>query len=97
MQIIQREYHRNGICGMPFHAFLFFDDPEETGRPELFVGIQFADDFDASGNLQSINPHTAVLRVRDLSTEAGVTFGINSWRGDRYTDAFADAIKQANA
>lgn len=76
--IKQIEWHRNGVAGTGFYAILF-DNKEH--------GLMLAILFDEPG-------YCAVVRVEDLSQdERGVTFGINSWRGDRYEDELREAVK----
>ena len=69
------QYHRNGICGAPFHI-LIFRDPDE-GR---MVGIVFDQEY-----------HVAVFNLDKLAA-GNITFGQNSWRGDRYEPYLRSAI-----
>ena len=68
-RIIDIAFHRNGICGAPFHAILFEDAGTEGSRK---VGIIFPDP-----------GCVAILDVAKLAT-GDVRFGSNSWRGDNY-------------
>ena len=82
-KVHQVEYHRNGIGGEGFHAVLFDMAKDEGGG--LAVGIVF----EGEGQV-------AVLRVAPLSDPAiGITFGMNSWRGDRYEPELRAAIAGA--
>jgi hypothetical protein len=64
-------YHRNGICGVPFHVVLFRDGKESM------LGIQFENDEDHA------NVYTAVLNVAKLAT-GDIAFASNSYRGDHF-------------
>lgn len=68
IQIQQIASHRNGVCGEPFYAVLFME------AEVLMVATVFAK-----------KGHVSVLGVGGLShPDVGVTFGENSYRGDRY-------------
>jgi len=78
-RVNQIEWHRNGICGVGFYAILF-----ETTDNELMVASLYED-----------TGYCSVLRVDDLSdVDKGVTFGINSWRGDNYETELREAVKR---
>ena len=64
-------HHRNGICGMPFHVVLFRYDGE---RRNMIATVFDGPDY-----------RVAVLDV-DMAAAGNVTFGENSWRGDRYAN-----------
>jgi hypothetical protein len=70
VNVIDWAYHRNGICGAPFHVVLFDDVNENTRK----VGILFDKPF-----------HCAVLDVAKLSA-GSIAFGFNSYRGDVFED-----------
>jgi hypothetical protein len=72
INVIDWAYHRNGICGAPFHVVLFEDMDDENTRK---VGILFEERF-----------HCAVLDVAKLSA-GNIAFGFNSYRGDVFEDA----------
>ena len=90
--ILDISFHRNGICGAPFHVVLFDDIGDEASRK---VGIVFDEP-----------NHVAVLDVAKLA-DGNIIFGQNSWRGDNYEpelrsatakherriDVFADSSK----
>jgi hypothetical protein len=79
LDIIDIAFHRNGICGAPFHVVLFTDhDPEKGSRK---VAILFEAPY-----------HCAVLDVEKL-TKRDIAFGSNSWRGDNYEPYLRAAIK----
>jgi hypothetical protein len=71
VNVIDWAYHRNGICGAPFHVVLFDDVNDENTRK---VGILFDKPF-----------HCAVLDVAKLSA-GSIAFGFNSYRGDVFED-----------
>jgi len=69
IRIIDIDFHRNGICGAPFHVILF----EETGdTPSRKLAVMFDEP-----------QHCAVLDIARLAA-GDIAFGSNSWRGDRY-------------
>lgn len=72
------DYHRNGICGLPFYVATFRDDDGSTK-----VAITFPDAPECA---------TAVLDV-GLLAAGNVKFGENSWRGDHYHDDMLAWIK----
>lgn len=78
-KVHQVAYHRNGVAGNGFHAVLF----TATTRERMIATV-----FDERGNI-------AVLRVPDLAQNDGVTFGVNSWRGDDYEPELRAAILQS--
>ena len=69
LQIVDMDHHRNGVGGMPFQVALV-DDPTE-GDIKLVIM------FESEG-------HTAVLSLDKLIQNEDISFGSNSWRGDRY-------------
>ena len=77
-KIKQIDFHRNGIGGAPFYAVLF-EQKEEKG---LMLGIVFDE-----------SDYCAVVAVDPLSTDVGVTFGQNSWRGDTFEEELRAAIR----
>ncbi len=72
INIIDWDYHRNGISGAPFHVFLFDDVGDENTRK---VGILF-----------ETQHHCAVLDVAKFSA-GSIGFGFNSYRGDNFEAA----------
>jgi len=78
IQIIDFDYHRNGICGAPFHVFLFDDISDENTRK---VAVMFEEPY-----------HCAVLDIAKLAA-GRIAFGVNSYRGDRFEPALRDAIR----
>lgn len=75
-------YHRNGICGAPFHVAIV-EASDEPGRPK--VAIVFDEPY-----------HVAVLDIGKLSDDE-ITFGENSYRGDLFEPSLRNAIAQAYA
>lgn len=71
LQIIDADYHRNGVAGIGFHVALV-DDPND-GDVKLVIM------FPGEGN-------TAVLSLDKLQSE-DIKFGSNSYRGDKYDEA----------
>jgi hypothetical protein len=78
IHVIDTAYHRNGICGAPFHVVLFHDTDDENRRK---VGILFEEPY-----------HCAVLDVVKLAW-GEIAFGVNSYRGDRFEAALRSALK----
>lgn len=79
LSILNVDYHRNGVCGIPFHAVVFRDaGPEGSVK----LGVVF-----------DSQHHTAVLDISKLA-ECDVAFGSNSWRGDHYEPALRKVIRQ---
>jgi hypothetical protein len=70
LQIVDSDYHRNGVGGTGFHVALV-DDPND-GDTKLVIM------FPGEGN-------TAVLSVNKLMEE-DISFGSNSFRGDLYDE-----------
>ena len=71
LQIIDADFHRNGVSGMPFKVALV----DDTNTSDVKLVIMF----EAEG-------HTAVLSL-DKLIEEDISFGSNSWRGDQYEEA----------
>jgi hypothetical protein len=89
-------YHRNGVGGEPFYACHFTDNEEGAEFiATVFQPPPVERDCDLQGEPDWTmiegyhNPRVAVLRVDLLPA---VTFGINSWRGDRYAQDLYHAI-----
>jgi hypothetical protein len=70
LQIIDADFHRNGVSGMPFKVALV----DDTSTSDVKLVIMF----EAEG-------HTAVLSL-DKLMEEDISFGTNSWRGDQYEE-----------
>ena len=81
INIIEIEYHRNGISGAPFVAILFEDTGLEASRK---VAILFDQPH-----------HCAVLDVAKLAG-GDIAFGSNSWRGDHYEPDLRKAVNHQN-
>lgn len=71
LEIIDADFHRNGVSGVAFQAALV-DDPND-GDVKLVIM------FPTEG-------HTAVLSLDKLMAE-DIKFGSNSYRGDKYEEA----------
>ena len=81
--------HRNGIGGEPFHVVKF------VGEDGPMIGIVFPLKCDDEGiPLETRNGRVAVLQ-RDLLAEDCISFGENSWRGDRYESELRKAISES--
>lgn len=72
LQILDLDFHRNGVAGRPFKVALV-DDANE-GDVKLVIM------FEEEG-------YTAVLSVDKLHEDEDISFGTNSWRGDEYEAA----------
>jgi hypothetical protein len=71
MTVIESDYHRNGVGGMPFKVALV-DDPNE-GDTKLVIMFEK-------------EMHTAVFSLEKLA-QGDIFFGSNSYRGDQYESA----------
>ena len=81
IRILNIDYHRNGVCGEPFHAVVFRDTGPEGS---IKLGIVFDSPH-----------HCAVLDVAKLA-DCDVAFGSNSWRGDVFEPGLRRAINKHN-
>jgi len=72
LQILDLDFHRNGIGGMPFKVALV--DDANSGDVKLVIMFQ---EFG----------YTAVLSVDKLHEDEDISFASNSWRGDQYEAA----------
>ena len=79
------EFHRNGVCGEPFHCVIF--DKTEDGETNRMLAVRFADD-EGEGFK---NPRIAVFDIA-LLYESNIEFGSNSFRGDHFVDEIDKAI-----
>lgn len=77
LQIVDADSHRNGVAGIPFKVALV-DDPND-GDTKLV--IMFPEQY-----------YTAVLSLDKLINNEDITFGSNSFRGDRYDDALRSEL-----
>lgn len=71
LQIMNADFHRNGVGGAPFKVALV-DDPNDG---DVKLVIMFEERY-----------HTAVLSLDKLIQNEDIEFGSNSYRGDRYDD-----------
>jgi hypothetical protein len=76
LQIVDADYHRNGVAGLPFKVAVV-DDANESDMKLVIM-------FEAEG-------HTAVLSLNKLMEE-DISFGSNSYRGDLYEEALRDEL-----
>lgn len=77
LQIIDADFHRNGVAGLPFRVALV-DDPND-GDTKLV--IMFEEQY-----------ATAVLSLDKLINDEDISFGSNSFRGDKYDDALREEL-----
>ena len=75
-------FHRNGICGAPFHVVLFETGGRLKKDRTRMVGIVFCDAY-----------YCAVLDVT-LMEEGIIEFMDNSWRGDDFEPELRAAIAE---
>lgn len=80
--VMQFAYHRNGVCGQGFYVGIVKD---EAGRDMLVVRFPKESD-KATGAV-----HCAAFDLAQLDKRE-IAFGLNSWRGDHYSDAMDEAI-----
>ena len=81
LEIINSSWHRNGVSGTGLYAILFnWIDGSSTRRMVATL-------FDEPGSC-------AVLEVSQLANDNGVSFGYNSWRGDRFEDDLRVLIEE---
>lgn len=78
INVIDWAYHRNGICGAPFHVVLFEDTDDENTRK---IGVLFENAH-----------HCAVLDVTKLA-RGSIAFGVNSYRGDWFEQSLRSALR----
>jgi hypothetical protein len=76
LQIVDADYHRNGVAGLPFKVAVV-DDANESDMKLVIM-------FEAEG-------HTAVLSLNKLMEE-DISFGSNSYRGDLYEEALRSEL-----
>ena len=81
IKIVDSAFHRNGICGAPFHVVLFHDISDENTRK---IAILFEEPH-----------HCAVLDVAKLA-EGRIAFGVNSYRGDNFEPALRRVLASIN-
>jgi hypothetical protein len=79
IRILNIAYHRNGVCGVPFHAIVFRDTGQEGS---VKIGVVFEQE-----------AHCAVLDLAKLAG-GDIAFGSNSWRGDVYDPPLRKATKR---
>ena len=85
------DHHRNGVCGYPFHVGILTD---EDGSRKVFVHFE---ETEAEVNAYGWqNPRTAILDI-DTLADGVIDFGVNSYRGDHYTDQIEAHIKSGDS
>jgi len=89
--IEKHERHRNGVAGYPFHVGLITD---EDGSTKVFVHFEETEAEVKAHGWQ--NPRTAILDV-DLLAKGVIEFGLNSHRGDHYSDRIEDHISHEDS
>ena len=88
--VTQVEYHLNGVAGEGFYAIRFTD--AEEGAMLAVVFPQYKGDGYEELDYGA-NPRVAVFKESRLPD---VTFGVNSWRGDRYATDLYRAIEASH-
>lgn len=88
-KIIATDYHRNGICGKGFNVTIF-EDTGDDGRRHKFLAVDFGKDADKDTG----NVCVAVFDL-DLLKQENIEFGVNSFRGDYFSDALRQALEAA--
>lgn len=95
LTIQEISHHRNGICGDPFYAVRFHDDDEERNMLAI-VFDSFDNQEDGPYDLPSWPEiqHGCPVAVVDIDlAQSTIRFGENSWRGDQYSTALYQAIR----
>lgn len=84
-------HHRNGICGDTFYAVRFHDDDEDRNM----LAIVFDKTYDGYNLPTWPKPQFGCpVAVIDLDlAQTTIRFGTNSWRGDEYSSALYQAIR----
>ena len=80
------QYHRNGICGGPFHVINF-----NEGRCNM-TAVVFCK-YDGEKYISHYNPKVAVFNTRLLG-KRNINFGENSFRGDHFSEVLINAINK---
>ena len=89
IEVLEIAYHRNGVGGYPFHVVSFRN--KEMDR--VFLATVFFEHDDEGNETLGFNPRIAIIDP-ELAAKGIIAFGENSWRGDTYAYALAEAIKQ---
>jgi hypothetical protein len=79
LQILNADFHRNGVGGAPFKVALV-DDPSDG---DVKLVIMFEERY-----------HTAVLSLDKLIQNEDIEFGSNSYRGDQFDDELRPELWQ---
>ena len=83
IEVLECEYHRNGIGGEGFYAIRFRWLNREDSPPCVMLAVLF----DEPGQCAVIDPTMAA------GDEGTVRFGTNSWRGDTFEDQLREHVK----
>jgi len=99
IEIEQVDYHRNGIRGQGFYVVTFlWTDPngDENGDNEIraMVGVLFGDW--SKDETKYVCDGRCAVFDRGMLGDGNMTFGHNSWRGDRFESELVKAIEQYN-
>jgi hypothetical protein len=78
-EILQQDYHRNGVGGDGFVASIIRSYDDENNFQDL-VAISFPE-YDDEGENMGFGGRTAVLDLDILNEKRTIEFGVNSWRG----------------
>ena len=89
IDVLEIAYHRNGVGGYPFHVVYFRD--KEMDR--VFLATVFFEHDDEGNEKLGFNPRVAIIDP-ELAAKGIIALGENSWRGDTYAYALAEAIKE---
>jgi len=76
LEIVESDYHRNGVGGMGFKVALVNDANEGDTKLVIMFDQQY---------------YTAVLSLDKLKN-GDIAFGSNSYRGDRFDDALRSRL-----
>jgi hypothetical protein len=85
IEILEEEYHRNGICGACFYLTMF-RWRDSDGKDRMMLATRFGPR--ATKEVGAVT--TAVLDL-GLLRDGCVEFTKNSWRGDQFEDALQKA------
>lgn len=89
VQILNREYHRNGISGVGFHAIEF--TYVEDGLRRRAVATVSAEDVEAFKNGEAHDPQTRVLMFNRNTAKIDVN---ETMRGDNFHEFFMELLSK---
>ena len=88
MEIIQLDYHRNGVSGDGFYTGILKD---KDSTRKVFTHFP---EYDKEGYvIKGNNVRTAILDLDILKDKEDTRFFYNSWRGDVYHDFIVESIQ----